>query len=409
MHSFRSVAVVTVVMSAMLLAAGTASGFDAPLDLVADASSGPMPLLGQGHPTRWWFAFKFNATSFPGCGDGASPACPFGGEVQDYKRWGQQFVFASSEHPTLQRGGGCVGDTGADPLGATFGEIYEGGLNYVIWNDQFYGDPMPSRSGSWGHSKGALAWNDAGEGLVLQVSTPSWPASGSGDHPRRSDGNTLGCVKDDNVMASQHFFALALTAANVEVELRALANASVVTDVNDPQVVKNGGPPGIQALVSQLGVKSKSTTVVKETLSSGVTLISKPSKLRVPPWQLVSSVEGGLSLRVATWWMAPVIADTTAATQIDCWDASLAPSGAVENARQGGWEQATFVLRGGPNFNHAKIGVSDAAHHLAIFGDLNQQGALSGKCDSSQNGRGGLFYVVDDPDLSTSVRALIGG
>src|SRR5947199_2640123 len=36
-----------------------------------------------------------------------------------------------------------------------------------------------SCSSPWGHSKGVLAWNDAGEGFVMQVSTPSWPASGS--------------------------------------------------------------------------------------------------------------------------------------------------------------------------------------------------------------------------------------
>src|SRR5207253_6991089 len=64
--------------------------------------------------------------------------------------------------------------------------------------------------GPWGHSKGTLAWNDAGEGFVLQVTTPSWPAAGSNKFPRKTDGNTLGCVKDDNVEVSQHFFALKL-------------------------------------------------------------------------------------------------------------------------------------------------------------------------------------------------------
>ena len=42
---------------------------------------------------------------------------------------------------------------------------------------------------------------------------------------------------------------------------------------------------------------------------------------------------------------------------------------------------------------NAKIGVSTAgSHHYAIFGDMNQQGTLSGKnCSSGQNCRGGLF------------------
>jgi len=28
----------------------------------------PAPLLSKGHPVDWWFVFKFNAKSFPGCG-----------------------------------------------------------------------------------------------------------------------------------------------------------------------------------------------------------------------------------------------------------------------------------------------------------------------------------------------------
>ena len=31
----------------------------------------PMPLLAAGHPVDWWFVFKFNAASFPGCARGA--------------------------------------------------------------------------------------------------------------------------------------------------------------------------------------------------------------------------------------------------------------------------------------------------------------------------------------------------
>jgi hypothetical protein len=62
-----------------------------------------------------------------------------------------------------------------------------------------------------------------------------------------------------------------------------------------------------------------------------------------------------------------------------------------------------------PNGNHAKIGVSTGTHTYAIFGDMNQQGALSDKCDSSQNGRGGLFYVVNDAALASSVGNLIKG
>jgi len=166
--------------------------------------------------------------------------------------------------------------------------------------------------------------------------------------------------------------------------------------------------------VNKLGVKSVSTTVTTMELSSGVRLISKPSRLRVPPWQMVSSLLDGVPLRVASWWTRPQIDTTTEATEIDCWDPSLThPAGAVEIATSGEFTGIKFGLTGGSgiNFNHAKVGVSTAADsHLAIFGDMNQQGKLSGPvCASSQNGRGGLFYVVDDAQLHASVAALIAG
>jgi hypothetical protein len=41
---------------------------------------------------------------------------------------------------------------------------------------------------------------------------------------------------------------------------------------------------------------------------------------------------------------------------------------------------------------------------------MNQQGTLSGtNCASSQNGRGGLFYVVDNKPLNDAVKNLIKG
>ena len=179
------------------------------------ACTTPSPLLQRGRPVDWWVVFKFNAATFPGCGGSATRACPFGGDVQSYKDFSQQFAYASSESPTLQQGNGCVGDTMDDPVGATFDEIYNGPYHYVVWNDQFYDDPdikgcSESCGAPWGHSKGIVAWNDAGEGLVIQVSTPSWPGAGSQDSPRKTDGNTLGCVKDNDVQVSQHFFALRL-------------------------------------------------------------------------------------------------------------------------------------------------------------------------------------------------------
>ena len=380
----------------------------------------PYPMLGKGHPVDWWFLFKFNAAAFPGCGAGASRTCPFGGTVQPFKSFGQQFVYASSESPSLQQGGGCAGTTTTDPIGATFDEVYNGSYHYMIWNDQFKDDPKikdctEECGAPWGHSKGMVAWNDAGEGFVMQVTTPSWPGAGNAKSPRKTDGNTLGCVKDNDVEFSQHFFALKLSKDDLVKVLTALANASVVTDPTNPQIVNNGGPPEVQQLVQSLGVRSKSATYSSAQLSSGVQLISKPSDLKVPPWQMVSAILGGVPLRTATWWATPEIPSTTASSNITCWSNSLGKPGPVEIATSGAWQGKTFGLTGadggGSNFNHAKLGVSTSGtHQYAIFGDMNQQGAIAGNdCGSSQNGRGGTFYVLDNAQLAQSLTSLISG
>lgn len=384
------------------------------------AGGAPVPLLASGKPVIWWIVFKFNAAAFPGCGAQAAPACTFGGTVQNYPAFGEQFAFASDQDSTLQKGSGCNGETLSDPLGATFDEIYNGDFHYVVWNDQFYDDPpiagCTKACGSpWGHSKGLLAWNDDGDGLVLQVSTPSWPAAASHAHPRQHDGNTLGCVQDNDVLVSQHFFALKLNKSDVLAVLQGLQNSSVVTDPANAQIVESGGPADIQALVATLGKRSSSNTATMVTLSNGVRLISKPSALHVPPWQLVSAELGTLPLRTATWWANPKIPSTTAATQIGCWDTQLGTPGPVEIATSGDWQGNSVGLRGtaSASGNHAKIGVTtDGTSDLAIFGDLNQQGTLGGSatdCKRSQNGRGGMFYVVKDHGLATSVTALLAG
>jgi hypothetical protein len=189
-----------------------------------------------------------------------------------------------------------------------------------------------------------VAWNDAGEGFVMQVTTPSWPASGSKGHPRETDGNTLGCVEDNNVKVSQHFFALKLTKPDLVKVLKALANANIVTDLENREVVSKGGPADVQKLVEKLGVKSSSQTYTKSRLSNGVDLISKPSKLQVPPWQMISAALEGVSLRTATWWANPKIYTTTASTRIACWDEALGDPGPVAIATTGQWKGKTFEV-----------------------------------------------------------------
>ncbi len=381
------------------------------------------PMLNKTDSVDWWFAFKFNGATYQTAESSEPAHAIFGGRPKKYSsKVCMQYAFASSKNQALTFGGNKsdIGTSLNDPLGATFNQIYNGKCSYVLWNDQYYGSPMANEDAPWGHSKGALAWDDQGNGMVLQVSTPSWPASGSVEHPRANDGNTLGCVKDDDVEVSQHFFALKLNKDDVTQVLKSLANSSVVTKPGAPQLMNLGPncPADLAKLAGALGKESTSKTVLKATLSTGVTLISKPSGLHVPPWQMVSAELGSIPLRVASWWAEPEIPSTQAGQKYVCWDGSLAAPGAVDIATSGTWQKKPIGLMGGDGttFNHAKIGVSqDKAHPFSIFGDMNQQGTLDGvakekvPCASSQNGRGGLFYVVNDAGLNKSISALLAG
>jgi len=394
----------------ILAAAGLFCGLCTPAALGAQpVPAGPAPLLGNGQSADWIFVYKFNAASFPTT---HPDTCRFGGTPGAGKA-SLAFAMAYAGAPTLAAGTGLVGTTIADPVGATFNEVYSSGLNFIVWNDQFYGDPKlkcgKNCTGRWGHSKGILAWDNAGNGLILQVSTPDWPGAGSISVPRAHDGNTLGCEHaTNNVLVGQHFFALRLTPADTAAVLDALANASVVTDPTRQQIARLAGPPELVAKASALGRISQSVTFTDVTLSSGVRLISKPSDLWVPPWQLISARLGAVPLRTATWRAGPPIPTTTATTKIGCWRPSLGNPGAVEIATTGKWQGKTIGLSAGAS--HAKLGVSlDPAHPLTIFGDMNQQGSLTGKCGSSQNGRGGIFFVVSDPTLYNSMRSLMEG
>jgi hypothetical protein len=393
------------------------------------ASEKPVPLLSKGGaPVDWWFAFKFNSQkTFAGCGaDTGKRACIFGGNVQAKERFGQQFAVASSQDNALSQGKGCVGATTDDPIGATFDQVYNGNFNYVIWNDQFYGDPALSTCKSsscgapWGHSKGLLAWNDAGEGFVMQVSTPSWPGSGT-SRIKRKAGNTLGCISsNNNLIASQHFFALKLDKSDLIKVLTALKHAGVVTDPTKLQIVRNGGPDDVQALVNELGQRPTKLKpgespkpedfFTRDELSSHVVLIAKTANLTAPPWQMVSAILDGTAERAATWWTTPRIFTTTKSSKVDCLGPLLkTKQGPVAIALTGTWKDQEIKLAA--PLNHAKIGVSTSgSHHYVIFGDMNQQGALSPPdCGKSQNGRGGLFFVLDNKALADSVTDLIDG
>lgn len=79
-------------------------------------------------------------------------------------------------------------------------------------------------------------------------------------------------------------------------------------------------------------------------------------------------------------------------------------------ALTGEWNKSSIKLYA-PS-NHAKIGVATIGNErYEIFGDLNQQGSLSPPpdCDASQNGRGGMFFVLPDDKLFDSMHDLVQG
>lgn len=48
--------------------------------------------------------------------------------------------------------------------------------------------------------------------------------------------------------------------------------------------------------------------------------------------------------------------------------------------------------------------------HYVIFGDLNQQGAINPPhCERSQDGRDGMFFVVENNDPFNTVTGLLEG
>ncbi len=129
---------------------------------------------------------------------------------------------------------------------------------------------------------------------------------------------------------------------------------------------------------------------------------------------MVSAALESQPVRVASWWQgAKKLPSTNSRSKITCWDDSLAKPGAGDIATTGTWDGHPIGLTGavGKDYNHAKVGVVTAtSSHSVIFGDMNQSGDLSGpKCNDSQNGRGGLFFVVDDAALHDSVSALLSG
>ena len=135
-------------------------------------------------------------------------------------------------------------------------------------------------------------------------------------------------------------------------------------------------------------------------------MISKPSGLDVPPWQMVSALRATLRSEPRRGGPSHGFRRQQATTAIKCWDEDILKTkkpGPVAIAKTGSWDELEINLRA--PLNHAKIGTAIADDKkYAMFGDINQQGAPRRRVQQDQNGRGGLFFVVRTTSCSRASR-----
>ncbi len=121
------------------------------------------------------------------------------------------------------------------------------------------------------------------------------------NQPRKTDGNTLGCVTDNDVLSQPAFFraetqqgrCCRCTEGSGECEC---GNGPDKTSNREQRRTSRHSGSWCVALEKYPGAQ----TATMARLSSGVVLISKPSDLNVPPWQMVSALLSGEPLRVAS-------------------------------------------------------------------------------------------------------------
>ena len=211
--------------------------------------SPPVPLNGKGQQVDWWLALKYKYADkgvVDPCGS-VHLTCPFGTSADGVKgARSTGFLYADSTGVPLQAYDkldySCLGQSkDNDPLGETFNQVTNK-YNYVIWNDQFYKDPIITKTGTWGHSKGLMCWTEGGDGIVLQVTTPDWPrAAADATSTKLNRGNSLGCTTDDSTKISQQFFCARLSQADLQqLTARILVPARLVMDITIPQIANLG-------------------------------------------------------------------------------------------------------------------------------------------------------------------------
>ena len=297
-------------------------------------------------------SFKFNSSkSFAGCEPAsknpgqknptmtATGNASFGGVVQTKPAFGQQFAFASSEDGALRQGSGCAGATLTDPIGATFDQVYNGSFHYLIWNDQFYHDPvgLGLQGRQLRRALGPLEGTARLErcGRRLRHAGLDAGVAALGQQPVRHAQGEQGQYARLQQLEQQSARQPALLCAQADqqrclVEVLDGAEECERGDRSRPslQIVQNGGPPDVRKLVddSENGRTQGRASIIKTELSSGVIMISKPSGLACAALAdgfVIADSEptpAEHAQRTATWWTKPWIPTTTNSTAIRCWD-----------------------------------------------------------------------------------------
>ena len=295
----------------------------------------------------------------------------------------------------------------------------------------------------WGHSKGAFAFEEGSLGFFLQGTTPNWPDPSQGDTFA-----PLGCQLDNNVYLSQSFLGVTLasddftTIAPVLEKARLCSSGSLscrngssghMVDFNCTSEATRGEDWSILntafAATSTMDMPSEGLNITAPG-GSTLRLFSHSAAYENPPWLLVAN-DLGVDLGVASWWdfnygQATLCSgdDYSNATENYCLinnELGLAlntqggAAQSVENAIA-----ASFMVGGADRAwalwgefsgiaSHAKFGVAgDQTSHWVVSGDQNSQGFdCSSACNGSQQGRGGLFFAVQDEALHESLYDLL--
>lgn len=414
---------------------------------------------GYGNSVDWWFVLKLPQQVFDDVAY-TEEHCRCNHPICNFKNKndvgsGLCFLYADSNNPELKfysdLGYDCLGQGSKDPVSQTLSQLTstEQNMNSTYWgyfNDQFYGLHGEKNSKSYqcsgsdtlnAHSKGSFQYDEVNGGFYLQSSIPNFPNPGDTFVP-------LGCQSENNVMFSQHVFAMSLNTSEMERLGEALQSATLCStnfytsknatfgssltskllqDSKESSMYRSFVQPYSGS--EQRDIRPQSTHIQIRTLfqSIPIDVIVKSKNTLMHPWALVAS-KLQTDISVASWmdnsYGIPSICSSDeyfftnhsfCLLDLSGNETLLSPSGNplynIENLIEAKFnETIQWHLFGGEGKgrNHAKWAVETprkpSRTNRIIFGDMNQQGFPCSKdCSGSQLGRGGTFFSLDNKEL----------